>query len=146
MVEVEAKTLVTVPWKTFTPDRADARLVGQCGEHLAHVLMPTPGVREVYVVEGTIEHYYTQHGRQFDVALAEAMMPFAIADPIRVYRGKPKELVLFGEYDPTHYLIVPLKALPGEMWVSSLFIDRKGKALRKWDRRGTLLYAKKEEG
>ncbi len=134
-----------VAWQTFKPDRQDAHLVGICGEQLASVIAPRAGVREVYVSEATTAHYRERHSDHFDLDRAEALLPDVIANPIMVCQAKkPASLVFVGDFDEEHYLIAPVKAVRGEMWLESLFIDRKAKFLKRaWVQIG-VLYQKQE--
>jgi hypothetical protein len=126
--------------RPFRPQREDARLVGVCGMQLEAILLESAGVREVYVVAGTVEHYRQKHGADMDMARAEAMLPSLFEDPFMVSRGKRGELMFVAEYDRGYHLVVPVKWLPGEMWVSSLFKDNKPRVERKWGSPPRLLY------
>jgi len=97
-------------------------------------------VRDVYAAEGTIEHYVQRHAQHLDLALAERQLPQILADPDAVYMGgKPNTLIFVGGYDGTHNLIIPVKALPGELWLESLYLDnRKRVDRRPWAQRGAL--------
>lgn len=140
----EADPAKAITWREFRATRPDARLVGVCGEHLAHIVGPRAEVREVYVVEGTTSHYWGKHHAHLDMAHAEALLPGVLADPLFVCQGKKATTLNFvGEFDERHYLIAPIKALPGELWLQTLFIDEKAKfATRGWVKRG-LLYEKR---
>ncbi len=83
MADVETRTPSRPRWGTFVPDRPDARLVGRCGEQLAGILLPRSGVREVYAIGDTIGHYRDHEG-EFDLALAEYLLPKVLEDPIMV--------------------------------------------------------------
>ena len=112
------------PLRPFRPQREDARLVGVCGMRL----------------EATVEHYRQKHGADLDMARAEAMLPALFEDPFTVSRGKRGELMFVAEYDRGYHLVVPVKWLPGELWVSSLFKDNKSRVERKWGSPPRLLY------
>lgn len=136
-------TIAQVPWKDWNPHRADTHLVGQCGDQLRDLIGKLAGVRSVYVSEETVRHYVEKHSSQFDVARAEGMLSQLIADPLFVYQGRKKSSLLFiGSFDEGHYLVAPIKTLPGELWQESLYIDEIEKfRRRKWVQEG-LLYNK----
>lgn len=92
------------------------------------------------MVEGTASHYREKHGTDLDIDVAEAMLEGLFADPLMVSQGKRGELLFFCEYDEAYYLVVPVKVLQGEMWVSSLFKDNKARAERRWGGPAKLLY------
>lgn len=132
-------------WKNWTPNRPDARLVGQCGDQLKEVLANVTGVRDVYVSTNTRNHYVEKHGRQMNIERAETMLKSILADPESVYQGKKKSTLVFvGEYDENHYLVAPVKALPGELWLESLYLHNKQRlGKRKWAKQRKL-YGKKK--
>lgn len=114
---------------------------GASGDQLRQVLGIRTGVRDVYVVPGSVKHYRQIHAGEYDVARAESLVPQVLADPLALYQGnKPSTVVIIGEYDTRHYLVVPIKELPGELWQESLYIaEMKGFRRRGWVQRGLLL-------
>jgi hypothetical protein len=124
------------------PRRPDARLVGICGDHLAAILWPRAGVREVYCVGGTWEHYSEKHKGEFDIDLAEQLLPEVLSDPLMVCDGTRGELLFIGSYTEEHYLVVPVKVLIGELWLATMFIGNRKRMDRRYARRGAILYKK----
>jgi len=110
-----------------------ARFVGAARGRFGELLEERSGTRVVRVVPAVVEHY-RKHAGQFDLRRAEALLPTVLADPLKVVQGKKATtLVAVGEYDAEHYLVVPVKSLPGENWLETLYIDRKQKFEdRKW--------------
>ena len=101
------------------------------------------GVREVRTVRGTDLHIDTAHQGQFDIARAMALVPGVLDDPLFVARAtKPGSLLFVGEYDERYYLIIPVKLLPGETWLESMFIDSKMRFIGRRRIREGLLYVK----
>jgi hypothetical protein len=76
-------------WREFAPQRADAHHVGTVGDQLFEVLELRSGVRDVYVTQSVVDHYW-QHEDQFDVGQAEAQLSRVVADPLYVYQGKKR--------------------------------------------------------
>ncbi len=141
--QLESDKQTKTSWKLFRPNRSDVRLAGRCGEHLANILLPRAGVRDVYVAYGTVVHYTSRHGADLDIAKAEAMLHGLFEDPYMVSQGKKSELIFFEEYDEYYYLVVPVKVLPGELWISSLFKDNKPRVEKKWGCPERCLYRRK---
>lgn len=107
--------------------------IGACGPAVLRFLAGYTTAQEVYSSTETVEHYRQKHCRDFDIALAESLLPGLIRDPLVVFAGKKTLSFLFvGAFDSDHYLIAPIKVLPSEMWLESLYLDTK----RKFDRRG----------
>ncbi len=132
---------IPVPWKIFIPNRLDATLVGCCGDHLAHILLPRTGVREVFMVGSTLGHYWGHEG-EFDLGLAELLLPRTLADPIVVCHDGPRSLEFYGGYDEEHYLLVAVKTLPGELWLKTMFIVGRKRYDKRMTKRGSVLYRK----
>lgn len=107
--------------------------IGACGPAVLRFLAGYTTAQEVFGSIETIQHYRQKHCRDFDVPAAECLLAGLIEDPAAVFAGKKALSFLFvSEYDTDHYLIAPVKVLPTEMWLESLYIDTK----RKFDRRG----------
>lgn len=132
-------------WEEWNPGRADTRLVGRCGDQLRKIIGPMAGVRDVYVSESTIKHYIEKHSGEFDVSRAEAMLERVVADPEFVYQNQKKTALLFvGDFDEDHYLIVPVKVLPGELWLETLYLHNRGRFQKRvWAKTG-VIYKKKK--
>jgi hypothetical protein len=141
----ELIALPPIPWQTFNPNRSDVTFVGQCGDHLAHILLPTPGVREVYASEWNVDHYLGKHSSDFNMGIAEAMLPVVLLNPEMVCEGEKGELLFLGRHSRDHYLIVPVKPLPGELWLKTVFMMNVKKAEKK-TRRGQWKILHKEVG
>lgn len=131
-------------WTVFTPERGDVRLVAVCEACIGHVIQPRSGVREVYVVEDSEEHY-REHEGEFDLERAEMLLPGILANPLRIHRDKkPSCLIFSGEFDARYFLLVPVKCLPGEMWLQTLYICEKRNFLKRgWVKAGCL-YVREE--
>ncbi len=114
---------------------AEAQLIGHVGEHLDHVVLARAGTRAVYVSPAGIRHI-EQHRDEFDVDRALRLAPDALAAPLVVYQGKKATSLTFvGLYDDQFYLIVPVKVLPGELWLETLYITSKRRfTRRRWAR------------
>ena len=135
MKQAVALASVTVP-----DQQSPSRLVGFISAAVAHLL--TNATREVRVTESTDDHI-AEHGNQFDVFRAMQLVPAVLAEPLFVVRANKRVSVLFvGEFDDRYYLIVPVKLLPGESWLETLFIDRKTRFSRRGYLRERLLYAR----
>ncbi len=132
-------------WAEWKPDRADAHHVGRCGEPLRNLIGGLAGVKDVYSVGDTVTHY-ARHAGDFDIARAESLVGQIITDPIAVYRGTNKNSLVFIDwYDDRHYLLVPIKTLPGELWLKTMHIDEATRFhKRKWVREG-LLYERQKK-
>lgn len=119
--------------KAVSESLRPARFVGAARGRFGELLEERSGTRVVRVVPAVVEHY-RKHAGQFDLRRAEALLPTVLADPLKVVQGKKATtLVAVGEYDAEHYLVVPVKSLPGENWLETLYIDRKQKFEdRKW--------------
>lgn len=102
----------------------------------------TGGTREVRVVPTVIEHYRNKHADQFDIDRAEQLLRRSLTDPPLVIQGKKaKTSVIVTPFDNDHLLIVPIKSLPGENWVETIYIDREKKFWnRKWVKETEILY------
>ena len=118
-----------------------SRVVGSLGEIVAH-LLPN-AIREVRAVSGTDVHI-AEHRGEFDVQQAMDLVPGVLADPLFIVRSSKEPSMLFvGEYSDRYYLIVPVKLLPGESWLESLFIDGKQRFMRRRRVQENLLYVKR---
>jgi hypothetical protein len=107
--------------------------IGACGPAVLRFLAGYTTADEIFSSLETIEHYRQKHCGDFDIAAAESLLPGLLYDPYVVFAGKKARSFLFvGDYDIDHYLIAPIKVLPAEMWLESLYIDTK----RKFERRG----------
>ncbi|NLE76517.1 MAG: hypothetical protein GX605_07165, partial [Chloroflexi bacterium] len=120
--------------------RGEARLVGTLGAHLDAVVGDRTTAREVLAAPETERHYRERHEGQFDMAKAEALIPSVLASPRFVYQGKKASTLVFvGDYAPDRYLLVPVKALPGALWLESVYVDSKSKFHRRgWTKKGPL--------
>lgn len=130
--------------KPFRPNRDDVRFIGQYGDHLADIIALHSNVREVYVSVSVTAHY-RRHARQFDIERAEALLPDLFADPLAIYQGKKgSTLVFIEQFDEARYLLVPLKCLPEELWLETLYIEDQQRFQRRpWTRNG-MLYRREE--
>jgi hypothetical protein len=116
------------------------RLVGIIGNAVAHLL--TNATREVRTVSHTDVHI-AEHRGEFDIQRALDLVASVLDDPLLVVRSNKEHSVLFiGEDCDRYYLVVPVKLLPGESWLESLFIDSKRRFLRRQHVRANLLYSK----
>jgi hypothetical protein len=130
-------------WVDWKPDREDARLVGRCGDDLLALVSWRAGVRDVFVTEATVAHYTARHADDFDLAHGESLLAQVISDPLCVYQGRKAATLLFvGDCDRTRYLIVPVKALRGELWLETMYVSNKTRIER---RRGHPLDARKAD-
>ncbi len=143
---IQMSAAALLEWTVFTPERQDAHLVAVCGPCIGHIVHPRSGVREVYVVDGSVDHY-REHEDEFDLERAEALLPYILVDPLRIHQDKkPSCLIFAGEFDTRYFLLVPVKCLPGEMWLQTLYICEKRDFLkRKWVKTGCL-YVREGEG
>jgi len=143
-LETETEATVDLVWQVFKPDRPGVRLVGRCGDHLAQILVPRAGVREVYVSEWNTCHYCEKHGVELDVQVAETILPGILASPAMICEGDDGELLFLGHYSDRHYLVVPVKALPGELWLCTMFVTNKKRFERRAEKKGMVLYLSEE--
>jgi hypothetical protein len=129
----------TFSGKSFRPDRDDIRLIGRCGGHLTAIIAARSRVRDVYASTSVTAHY-RQHARQFDIERAEVLLPGIFADPLAIYQGKKESTLVFVEqFDEAYYLLVPLKCLPQELWLETLYIEEQRRFRRRpWVRKGML--------
>lgn len=126
----------------FEPNRDDVVQVGVIGEHLYNIFKELCGVRNVVVTDKAIKHYQ-KHKGEFDIRKAETLLYEIIYDPYFIYVDRKKNSVLFvGKFDEKYYLLVPIKVLPGEMWLQTLYIEEKNRFVRRWGKR-KLLYMRK---
>jgi hypothetical protein len=123
-----------------TPPRPDARLLGAYCVHIEAIIAPHSAARYIFVVEDVVRHYREKHKDQFDIDLAEAMVPSIIADPHAVYQGKKRTTLVFtGDFEDRYVLVVPIKCLTEELWQETLFIYRREDFEgRGWVKRGLL--------
>lgn len=42
------------------------------------------------------------------------------------------------EFDDRFYLLVPIKTLPGEMWLQTLYVEEKKRFMKRWEKREPL--------
>lgn len=124
----------------FLRERGPEEWAGYFGPSVLPIVRERTDANVVMRVSSVRSHYWERHQYDFDVALAEGMLPGVLQDPWFVYQGKKKTtLVLVGEFDQEHYLLLPVKCYPHEAWLESLYIDRKGRFLsRMWVREGLL--------
>lgn len=114
-------------------------VVGKAEGPFGVILDERAGTRVVRVVAQVVEHY-REHGVQFDIAAAEGMLASMIGNPKAVYQGKKASTTVAIEgFDEEHYLVVPIKSLPGENWLETLFVEKRERfERRKWAREGLL--------
>jgi hypothetical protein len=109
----------------------------------AQIVMDRSGTTQVKTVSRVRAHWRTDHSRQFDIEHAEGMMADVLSDPLRIYQDRrPHTLAFIGDFDETHYLIIPIKCLEGEIWVATMYVEDKARFVRRaWVQNG-LLYEK----
>jgi len=70
-------------------------------------------------------------------------VPAILRDPLFVARAtKPGSLLFVGDYDDRFFLVIPVKLLPGESWLESMFIDSKKRFIGRRRIREGILYAR----
>ena len=84
---------------------------------------------------------FTQN--QFNIAQAKQKLPKILDDPLFLYEGKKASSVQFVEnYSDDYYLMIPVKCLPSELWIETMFIEDKKRFTKRWGKR-KLLYERK---
>jgi len=122
----------------FQSHRTDIAYEFYIGEHLSNVFRNLSGIRNVIVTNATVGHY-RKHKGEFDVEKAESLLEKLIRDPLIIYPDKKKNSVLFvDEFDDRFYLLVPIKMLPGEMWLQTLYVEEKKRFMKRWGKREPL--------
>jgi SPP1 gp7 family putative phage head morphogenesis protein len=118
-----------------------ATVAGTPGE----ILKEKAGVNIVNVTSGTQSHWRDKHEGQFDMSLAEKVMPSVIANPWRIYHDRG-DLVFVGKIGENKLVVVPVKPILSkkEAWVKSLRIQNRGEIdTKQWTKRD-LLYEREE--
>lgn len=85
----------------------------------------------MYASDWNVGHYLGKHLLEFDMALAEGLLPEILLDPVMLCEGEKAELLFLGEYSREHYLVVPVKPMPGELWLKTLFMTNVKRAEKK---------------
>lgn len=96
------------------------------------------------MTDGVTAHI-RDHAHEFDVAAAESMLSEVVADPAAVYQGNKATTLIFVEaFDADHYLVAPVKFLPNEAWLQTVYVTSKTRFhRRRWVQSG-LIYTRKE--
>ncbi|HET7035947.1 MAG TPA: hypothetical protein VFI42_09730 [Thermomicrobiaceae bacterium] len=117
----------------------EPRELGRINDRLAALIAERTSARMVRV-SARVERHYREHASEFDMARAEAMLPTMIADPRAVYVGrKLNSLVFVDDWDTAYLLAASIKALPGELWLETLYVTRTQRFLRRrWTQHGPL--------
>jgi len=117
--------------------------IGVIGEKIAPFISDRSNSRLVRLSESVENHIYDRHGSQFDIAQAKQKLPKILNDPLFLYEGKKASSVQFVEnYSDDYYLMIPVKCLPGELWIETMFIEDKKRFAKRWGKR-KLLYERK---
>lgn len=71
------------------------------------------------------------------------MLAGIIDNPLYIMQGKKSNSLQFvDDFDDKFFVLVPIKHLPEEMWVETIFIEEKNRFLRRWGKR-TVYYERK---
>lgn len=131
----------------WRPEREDATLVGTIGDAAWAEIQDRTSVRQVYAIPRTWGHVSGSHEGQFDLGVAQSLVPNILGDPDAIYRAsKDVSLRFAGRFDDSHSLIATIKALPeaGELWLESMYVTGNKRLLRpSWA--NTLIYRRPEE-
>lgn len=104
----------------------DAALVGTLGLPVSRSIQEITILRQVYAITRTWTHIKTKHAGQYDHVLAKELLPAILLNPTYVYAGRKTNTIVFaGQYDATHFLVVPLKIVrepQQELWLQSMYI------------------------
>jgi hypothetical protein len=102
--------------------------------------MDRSGVTDVRTVPNVRDHWRRDHAGQFVIDRAEGMMASVLDDPLKVVQAKKDSTLLFvGDFTETSYLVIPVKCLPVELWVGTMFTFKKSDFdNRGWVKKGIL--------
>ena len=117
--------------------------IGVIGEKIEPFINERSVSRLVRLSESVEKHIYDRHGNQFNIAQAKQKLPKILDDPLFLYEGKKASSVQFVEnYSDDYYLMIPVKCLPSELWIETMFIEDKKRFAKRWGKR-KLLYERK---
>lgn len=91
----------------------------------------------------SVREHVQKHSNEFDVERAFTMLAGIIDNPLYIMQGKKSNSLQFvDDFDDKFFVLVPIKHLPEEMWVETIFIEEKNRFLRRWGKR-TVYYERK---
>jgi hypothetical protein len=113
--------------------------IGIVGDAAAQLVLDRSGVRDVNATERVCDHW-RKHASHYDVAKAEQMMKSVISSPLAIYQDtKPGTLIFIEEFDAIYYLVISVKCLAGELWISTMYPDKKSRfEKRQWVKAGPI--------
>jgi hypothetical protein len=91
--------------------------------HAGGLEAPTTQVRQVYVVTETLALIQSRHGDDLDLERAIAQLPSILYAPRLVYETaqKPNSVLLAGERNQKHDLVVCVKVMQRELWLTTMY-------------------------